>query len=180
MPSKLSKVQKAVGKKKGGAKVNKLHENSRDAQRLRKAGARDEKVSRVASHRKKENRLWLDRLEFLKDNLPDTLHPLDLDSVKGLISRYLNRYDEELAQLRAERRAGRPPSTRQTLLEQQLVIESQEYEGGFWMPNLQDAESLVKLDAWDGRWLGLGNLRFVRVPKEGTVKESSFPPRGSV
>lgn len=180
MVSKLSKVQKSVNKKQGGQKVNKLHENSRDAQRLRNAGARDDKVLRVASHRRKENKLWIDRIAFLKENLPDTLHPMELEDIKALIEQYLSRYNDEIAQLKSERRPGRPATTRQVLLEQQVVTEAQEYAGGFWMPNLQDAETLVKLDAWEGRWLGLGNLRFIRVVKEGGVKESQFPPGGAI
>lgn len=180
MVSKLSKVQKSVNKKQGGSKVNKLHENSRDAQRLRNAGARDDKVLRVASHRRKENKLWIDRIAFFKERLPDTLHPMELEEIKDLIQQYLARYDDEIAQLKSERRPGRPASTRQVLLEQQVTTEAQEYAGGFWLPNLQDAETLVKLDAWEGRWLGLGNLRFIRVVKDGGVKESQFPPGGAI
>jgi hypothetical protein len=44
MPVTLSKVHKQISKKRGV--VNALHENSRDAQRLRKAGARDDRLSR--------------------------------------------------------------------------------------------------------------------------------------
>lgn len=180
MVSKLGKVQKSVNKKQNGNKVNKLHENSRDAQRLRAAGARDDKVLRVASRRRKENKLWIDRIAFMQARLPETLHPMSLEDVKDLIQQYLARYDAEIAQLKAERRPGRPATTRQVLLEQQVTTEAQEYAGGFWLPNLQDAETLVKLDAWDGRWLGLGNLRFIRVAKDAGVKDSQFPPGGAI
>ena len=86
---------------------------------------------------------------------------------------------DELAQLKAERRSGRPASTRQTLLEQRRDLEGKEYESGFWVPNLQDVETLVKLDAWKWDWLSLGNMRFIRVDDKGMVKESQFPPRGA-
>lgn len=178
MPSKLNKVQKHVHKKKG-AKINALHENSRDAQRLRKAGARDERVARVTATRQQANRPWLERIAFFQDKLPDTLHPLELDQIKDLIRQFLSRHDDELAELKAERRPGRPASTRQTLLEQQVKLEAQEYESGFWLPNLQDEETLVKLEGWGGEWLSLGVLRFIRVAKDGEAKESQFPPRGA-
>lgn len=178
MPSKLNKVQKHVNKKKG-SKVNALHENSRDAKRLRNAGARDERVARTTATREKANRQWLDRVAFFQERLPETLHPLDVAAMQDLIRQFLSRHDEELAGLKAERRPGRPPSNRQALLEQQLKLETHEYESGFWMPDLRDVETLEKLDAWKGEWLGLGNLRFARVEQGGGVKESQFPPRGA-
>lgn len=55
MPSKLSKVHKHISKKKG-AHFNSLHENSRDAQRLRRAGARDDRVNRMSAVKEKHNR----------------------------------------------------------------------------------------------------------------------------
>ena len=178
MPSKLAKVQKHVTKKKGN-KINSLHENSRDARRLRTAGARDDKVARLGAVREKANKLWIDRVAFCQEWLPATLHPLEIDKIQALILLYLSRNDAELDQLKAERRAGRPPSTRQTLLEQQKKVEGKEHESGFWLPNLQDEETLVKLDVWKGDWVGLGTVRFVRVGTTGSVKESQFPPRGS-
>ena len=53
MPKSLAKVQKKLSKKKG--KTGSLHENSRDAQKLRRAGARLEKFERLAAARAKAN-----------------------------------------------------------------------------------------------------------------------------
>ena len=48
MPSRtLSKVHKHISKKRGV--VDSLHENSRDARRLRRAGHRDDRLSRHTS-----------------------------------------------------------------------------------------------------------------------------------
>ena len=178
MPSKLAKVQKHVSKKKG-SKINSLHENSRDAKRLRNAGARDDRVARLTAGRQKANRQWLDRIASFQDRLPETLHPLDLEEIKVLIVDYLARSNEQIAQLKAERRPGRPMSTRQSLLEERIKMEEREFESGFWLPNLQDEETLVKLEAWKGDWVGLGNLRFIRVSREGGSRESHFPPGGA-
>ena len=54
MPKSLAKVQKKISKKKGN--ITSLHENSRDSQRLRRAGARSDKLNRVATARAKANR----------------------------------------------------------------------------------------------------------------------------
>ncbi|KAK5114369.1 hypothetical protein LTR62_002621 [Meristemomyces frigidus] len=178
MPSKLAKVQKHVTKKKGG-KPTALHEDSRDARRLRKAGARDDKIHRQHNVREKANRSWLERVAFLQDNLPETLHPLEVPAIQELIAEYLGRNDDEIGQLHSERRPGRPPGTRLTLLEQLRSGEGKEYETGFWVPNLADEVTLVKLDGWKGDWIGLANMRFVRVDAGGKVHESQFPPRGA-
>jgi translation machinery-associated protein 16 len=179
MVSKLSKVRKHVSKKKGPAGITSLHENSRDALRLRKASARDARVLKTVSTKSKQNAPWLDRVSFFQDALPETLHPLPLEDIQALIETWLGRHDEEIATLKGERRAGRPATTRQVLLEQAGKAERLEWESGFWVPDLMDVESLQKLDGWRGDWLSLANLRFARVQRDGAVKESQFPPRGS-
>ena len=178
MPSSLAKVQKHVKKKKGD-KIKSLHENSRDAQRLRRAGSRDDRVARLSALRNKVNQQWIERVVFFQERLPETLHPMETEEIQALIQGYLTRRDEELEQIKSDRRAGRPPSTRQSLLEQQKKAEELEYESGLWIPNLQDEVTLVKLDQWEGDWVSLGNMRFVRTDRGGTVRESQFPPRGA-
>jgi translation machinery-associated protein 16 len=104
--------------------------------------------------------------------------PISIPATQAMIEDYLGRDDDELLRLKAERRPGRPASTRQTLLEQHQGVEQGEYASGFWVPDLQDAENLKKLKEWPGKWSGLATLRFVRVSREGVRKESSFPPKG--
>ena len=53
MAKSLAKVQKKISKKK--RKITSLHENSRDSQKLRRAGARSEKLERVSAARAKAN-----------------------------------------------------------------------------------------------------------------------------
>ena len=95
-----------------------------------------------------------------------------------MIDDFLGRDDEELATLQAERRAGRPPSTRETLLKQNQAMEQGEYASGFWVPDLQDVENLQQLKKWNGEWSGLPTLKFARISKDGVRRESSFPPKG--
>ncbi|QIX00593.1 hypothetical protein AMS68_006110 [Peltaster fructicola] len=150
-----------------------------EERQLRRAGNRDDRVSRTQSAKHKANGKWLDRVVFLQDNLPDTLHPLDLAEIHDLLKDFVARHDQEIEQLKSERRAGRPASNRQTLLEQLVDSERKEYDSGFWMPNLQDEETLVKLDKWNGDWSGLTNLRYIRLSANSDLKESAFPPRGA-
>jgi translation machinery-associated protein 16 len=104
--------------------------------------------------------------------------PLSIAEIQAMIEDYLGRDDEELLKLKAERRAGRPASTRQTLLEQARATEQGEYASGFWVPDLEDAENLKRLKEWTGKWAGLATLKFARISVQGVKKESSFPPKG--
>lgn len=54
MPKSLEKTRKKISKKKGN--ITALHENSRDVQRLKRAGMRDDKLAKVTSRRRKNDR----------------------------------------------------------------------------------------------------------------------------
>jgi translation machinery-associated protein 16 len=104
--------------------------------------------------------------------------PLSVTDLQAMIEDFLGRDDEELANLKASRRAGRPPSTRETLLKQNQAVEQGEYASGFWVPDLEDPDILQRLKTWDGKWSSLATLKFARISKDGHKKDSSFPPKG--
>ncbi|KAF2174750.1 hypothetical protein K469DRAFT_613427 [Zopfia rhizophila CBS 207.26] len=177
MPSnRLSKVQKHITKKKG--KNVSLHENSRDTHRLQRASARDDKLNRLAAVREKQNRPYLLRLKFFQTAAAEHDATLTIPGIQNLIDNFLHRDDEELATLKANRRPGRPPSTREALLKQSQAAESGEYSSGFWIPDLEDPENLRTLKIWNGQWANLNTMKFVRIAKDGAKRESSFPPKG--
>lgn len=192
--NRLAKVQKHIAKKKG--RNASLHENSRDTRRLQSASARDGKLNRLAAGREKQNKPYCNTCQRLSGELTDvnvcavlrvktfqsyTVEheaPCAIPEIQGLIEDYLGRDDEELAKLKTERRSGRPPSNRETLLKQNQEAEQGEYASGFWVPDLEDMENLKKLKDWNGQWANLNILKFIRITKAGTRKESSFPPKG--
>ena len=57
MARSLSKVQKNISRKRQG-KSKSLHENSRDARRLRQANAREEKVARLIDASSRANQVY--------------------------------------------------------------------------------------------------------------------------
>jgi translation machinery-associated protein 16 len=80
--------------------------------------------------------------------------------------------------LNAERRPGRPASTREADLKLQKDHEVKEYASGFWVPDLESEDVLATLKDWGGSWVALNTMTFVRIAKDGTRLESSFPPKG--
>lgn len=91
---------------------------------------------------------------------------------------YVQRDDDELATLKAQRRKGRPPSTDEERLTQMIDSEQREFRGGFWIPDLRDENGRLKLENWSGDWAGMNSLKFVRVVETGAIRPSSFPPKG--
>lgn len=87
--------------------------------------------------------------------------------VRELIETYLDRQSNEIRQLRAEQRPGRPLSKR---IDELLLIqktERAEYEGpGFEMPDLTSGTNLEALKKWDGTRESLDLIRITRVRKQ--------------
>ena len=80
--------------------------------------------------------------------------------------------------MKAERRPGRPSSTREDLLKQRINMEGREYKAGYWLPDMQGEKNLEALRDWSGQWENLNILKFVRITEGGKISESSFPPKG--
>ena len=95
-----------------------------------------------------------------------------------MANRYLARHDEELAELKSERRPGRPSSTREDLLKQHVSTEKREYDTGFWIPDMTDEGNMEILRAWNGQWTSLSTVKYVRLSRDGTSQSSTFPPKG--
>lgn len=80
--------------------------------------------------------------------------------------------------LKAQRRPGRPSSTREDILAHYRDLEEKELGSGFWMPDLRNTETLTMLLDWRGEWSSLGPLQFCRLLRSGDAKPSRFPPNG--
>ncbi|PGH16578.1 hypothetical protein AJ79_01684 [Helicocarpus griseus UAMH5409] len=176
MPRNLNKVQKQISKKRG--KVDALHENSRDSKRLRRAGVREDKLTRAAAVTMRGRQIFIDRVQFFQENIADPPVRFSDEDVVQLITRFIARNQPELDELHKERRPGRPPVKREEVLREKMDAENKEFESGFWLPDMTDEENLRKLAAWNGEWSSMSTLRFVRVSRGAGKKESSFPPRG--
>ncbi|KIW27838.1 uncharacterized protein PV07_07539 [Cladophialophora immunda] len=176
MARALNKVQKQISKKRGG-KPNALHENSRDAKRLRRAGAREEKLARLMDAAVKANQVYVDRVAWFKSALEGSSGPLTDEEVHLLTQSFIDREDEELAEAKQQRRPGRPPTKQEEKISQRKEVEEREFRAGLWVPELRNEESRRKVERWAGEWGGLNTLDFVRVIKSGDIKPSSFPPK---
>lgn len=177
MARSLSKVQKKISKKRGG-KPNSLHENSRDAQRLRTAGAREDKLAKLVDAASRSQRVFVDRVKFFRSAIEGSTGPLTEGELHALTESYIGREDAELEEVKAERRPGRPMSKVEERITSRKDAEEREFKSGFWIPDLRDELGREKLERWSGDWAGLNTLKVIRITQDGTVKASSFPPKG--
>ncbi|RMD42321.1 hypothetical protein DV735_g2775, partial [Chaetothyriales sp. CBS 134920] len=177
MARSLQKVTKAISKKRGGkGKTNSLHQNSRDAQRLRRAGAREDKLARLLDAATRNNQLYVDRVAWFKSAIESSSGAVSEDELRLLTEVFIAREDEQLAELQQER-AKRAAKAEERIVDRRDA-ETREFKAGFWVPDLRDEEGRARLERWAGEWSGLNTLKFVRVVKGGAVKPSSFPPKG--
>ncbi|KAL6721157.1 translation machinery-associated protein 16 [Lecanora helva] len=173
---KLSKVQKKLTKKHGKSAVT-LHENSRDAQKLRRQGARSERLEKLAVARAKGHQPLLQRIAFFQGVAKAAEGAIGPGKIHELVQSYLGRHDEELAELESQRRPGRPSSTREDLLRQAMHAEHREYNSGFWAPDTRDESNLIMLRDWNGEWTALNTFKYIRISRDGELRQSSFPPK---
>ena len=103
---------------------------------------------------------------------------LSEDGVILTLYRFIHRGNEEIQQLKGERRPGRPISSREERLSQRKSSEEQEYSSGFWVADLQSQRTVAALRDWNGTWAALATLAFKRITNQGALIESSFPPKG--
>ncbi|KAF9892959.1 hypothetical protein FE257_000551 [Aspergillus nanangensis] len=176
MPKALAKVHKHISKKRGPLQA--LHENSRDAKRLRRATAREDRVARGAASLSRGRQSYIDRIDYFQETVPDGTDPLSDADMLDLIVRYINRSVPEIEQLQSERRKGRPPIKREEALLERTDAENRELKTGFWIPDFSQPEVIKALASWKGDWSGLSALKFIRLTKETGKQTSVFPPKG--
>ncbi|OBT59416.1 hypothetical protein VE04_00528 [Pseudogymnoascus sp. 24MN13] len=177
MPKGLQKTRKKINKK--GGDIHALHENSRDSMRLRRASNRDEKLKRVGTAKRKDNQPLIVRAAYFQEAVrKNDGKELTMEQITPLIEEFVHQHDEEFSEVKSQRRPGRPSSTREDVLRIKIAKDEKEWENGFYLPDLTIPDNAIYLDRWDGTWSYLPTLKWVTIAKNGTVKPSSFPPKG--
>lgn len=115
--------------------------------------------------RSRSSNAKVDRLSTLILMLPDDIDALpDLSAVHAFVTEnFLTRHDDELNELRSERRPGRPPHKREIELKEVIAKEKQEYKDGFEIPDLTSTTNVKLLREWQGDPQALPLFRMVRI-----------------
>ncbi len=95
---------------------------------------------------------------------PELTHLPDLPALHAFVQEdFLPITSERLAEAKAERRPGRPPSKEELLLQELEIKEQQEYKTGIELPDLTDPINVRILRDWDGDAQGLPLFRMIRI-----------------
>ncbi len=171
----LRKVSKLIKQKK-----TTLHPNSRRAKRLARATLRQEKITRQKIKHKLKKSNDLMALSFINECInTDQLSGRDtftVDEIKGMLQTFICRDDDELEQLKKERRHNRPPTKRQELLELKKDAEVKHFETGWKLPDLTDPKNVKIFRGWKGDTGGLNSIRLVEIKS----KDSETPTGSDV
>ncbi|KAL6941780.1 hypothetical protein ACO0RG_002918 [Hanseniaspora osmophila] len=170
MPSgkSLVKVQKSIGDRK-----HKVHPKGRKFAQLAKATLRDSRVAAKKKAHSDQRSNELQRYSFIQEIInSDSFKDKDVFTPEELIvfvEQFIARDDEELDELKAKRRADRPPANKQMLLEQKRKFEDNEFVAGFLAPNITDVTSVKALRGWNGTFGGLNACQKIRITKHGDI-----------
>ncbi|SPO44500.1 uncharacterized protein PSANT_02185 [Moesziomyces antarcticus] len=155
------KISERSIKKKSGP----THPYSRRATQLARVAHRKDKLNTAKAIRGRSSNAKVDRLSTLILMLPDELDALpDLAAVHAFVAdTFLTRHEDELQELKAERRPGRPPHKRELEIKELMAKENQEYLEGFELPDLTSATNVKLLRDWQGDPQALPLFRMVRI-----------------
>ncbi|KAE8214922.1 hypothetical protein CF327_g1761 [Tilletia walkeri] len=159
-----------------------MHPDSRRAAQLTRAAVRVAKLRTQKTSRKIHNTNKVDRISTFILLLPDDTDRLqDLPAIHHWIQEFwLPRHEDELADLKAARRAGRPPLKEEIALSHRIEAERAEYQAGLELPDLTSPVNVRLLREWKGDPQGLNAFRFVRIsgkfPEQFTLVQEGIHP----
>lgn len=156
----LRKVTKQAKIKKGS-----LHPNGRKAKMLAKSTLREEKVNRTKLQHALRKNDQLQIVNYMQESInrfPDQ-ETFSLDEERAFVDEFIRRGDEELDQLKHERRPGRPATKRQDQLQMNRDREYAVFKSGWKLPDLRVPQNVKRLRSWKGDSGTLTAIDFVDV-----------------
>ncbi|GMM37127.1 Tma16 protein [Saccharomycopsis crataegensis] len=162
-----------VSRQSSKSKSVMFHPKGRKFAKLNKAHLREHKLEKKKMQhidkREHELRRTLFFQEAAENRVSDEKKSFTVEEMKLFIEAYLSRFDEELEELRDQRRPGRPASKRQDLLEDQKKKDRAEYVSGFKVPDMSDEANVENLIKWNGTIGGVNNVKVIYLTKNSTV-----------
>ncbi|CAR28602.1 hypothetical protein ZYGR_0S02360 [Zygosaccharomyces rouxii] len=163
----LGKLQKQM-RSKGRSHV---HPNGRKHKQLTRATIRESNIAAKKQEFQKRKTYELARVKYLQEVTNSESFKerstFSLEETAVFLQEFIQRDNEELEELKKNRRSNRPPSNRQLLLQQKYDREMEEFKKGFLCPDLTDKQNVVTLRNWNGTFGTLNALKTIRVNNEG-------------
>lgn len=144
----LHKVSKKLAKQSSGA----LHVKGRKFKQLNRATERENKLKlkkqQYAEQKNHELLFWLHIQETINEE-PEKKTFGD-DELREMVSVYIHRNDDEIAEMEAERRPGRPMTNKHQIMLEKRKHDLHLFDTGFRVPDLNDEITVQRVRAWNG------------------------------
>jgi len=162
-----------------------VHPNSRKAAKAQSRAGRYAKVKDKPKAGAARLQALGEKLAWFRDNLPlcleENQHQATLADVQTLAETYLDRFREELEQIKIKNNVGKSSrrklqhASRLAVIEHASKLEREEWLGcGIEMPDLLDEDNLKYLREWSGELRFVQNLKVRRVSKKWLEKQKDL------
>ncbi|XBW37440.1 hypothetical protein QEN19_003021 [Hanseniaspora menglaensis] len=172
----LAKVTKSIGNNK-----HKVHPRGRKLQQLERATLRDQQLEKKKRQHADNKTVELLRYTYIQELIKsdDLIEETTFsrEDIAKFVELFIARDDEELAELKKNKRSNRPPTNRQLLLEQRKKAENQEFNIGFLAPDLTDVESVEGLRTWNGTFGSLNQVKKFRLKRDLSILGENVAPK---
>lgn len=164
----LSKVNRTLNKSKGAIHIKgrKFKQLNRATLREKKLG--DRKLKHLIQKEKEMGIIYFFQKLINDDDDFKTQETFTFEEMKGFTEIFLTRYNEELEELDANRRPGRPLTNRHQLLQEKVKHENHLYLTGIKIPNLADKSTVQFLKLWNGTAGATTVMKFIQISKDMT------------
>lgn len=158
----LKKVSKNVGKSQGT-----MHIKGRKFKQLNRATLREKKLTdrkaRTATQKENDMALYYFLQLVINEEMFKEYETFPFDKFKGLVEMHVMRHDDDLEEFRAQRRPGRPMTSKHQILEEKAKHDAHLWETGIKVPNLMDKDTVHALRNWNGTTGGATVFKMVEI-----------------
>ncbi|KAM5264119.1 translation machinery-associated protein 16 [Ctenodactylus gundi] len=169
---------KAPKGKSAGREKKVIHPYSRKAAQITREVHKQEKKDKLKNEKALRLNLLGEKLQWFQSHLDPQKGRYSKKSACKLIERYLNRFSGELEQIELQNsikdRQGRRHHSRETVIQQTMARERQQYEGyGLEIPDILNATNLKTFREWDLDLKKLPNIKMRKLCASDAVPKKS-------
>ncbi|ORX80583.1 hypothetical protein BCR32DRAFT_20688 [Anaeromyces robustus] len=147
------------------------HPYSRKAHQVQRAMLREEKNSKTKNAKMAENNLEIEKYQWFREAIPKERANLTKEELTNVVQRYIDRNDEEIENINSTLRKGRPTPPRLTLLKALKKKEQEEFNHGFFVPDLTIAKNVKTLRNWKDDWNSIKLIKLIKIYSKDAQKE---------
>ncbi|CAI9743297.1 Hypothetical predicted protein [Octopus vulgaris] len=155
-------------KAKVGQDKKAIHPNSRKAMVLARNISHDKRLMKSKKERVSKLNFFIERLQWFKNELENFEGAISLSEQTKLVIKYLERFQDELDQIKIinsiGKRKGVRHASREASIKMTIDMERAQFKGeGLEIPDLLNPDNVSVLKSWDGEYSFVPKIKTTRV-----------------